>query len=58
MITYLQVKAERALIISALVTMWGALMAVQGAVLVVYPLYQTVFRPHRYHSVPPPVGSL
>ena len=42
MITYLQVKAERALMATALMTVLGTLVAVQGVVLMIYPFYRTV----------------
>lgn len=46
MMTYFQVKAERALITSTLVTLCGTLIVAQGIALVSYPLYQGVIH-HR-----------
>lgn len=43
--TYLQVKAEHVLIISALVAVWGTFVVAQGVALVIYPLYRTVYSP-------------
>jgi hypothetical protein len=54
MMTYLQVKAERALLTSALVTVWGTLIVAQGAVLMLYPLYRIVI----YRREPPTASPL
>ena len=50
MMTYLQVKAEHALIISTLVAVWGTFVVAQGIALVTYPLYRTVYSPSRPSS--------
>jgi hypothetical protein len=45
MMAYFEVKAERALITSALVAAWGTFVVVQGGVLLIYLLYRTVYSP-------------